>query len=243
MSVLEAFEEFEPVTARLPTLDDFPIVGIHEYFARQIPLVPEALSRRRLAGLQVAMHLTAMGVLDSTPRVHGATDEGELLIFPHFKPRTMPRLDVETRKQIDREIQLGLRGKDEDNAERTKFGLWLAKRSLDDAVPIPSLIGMYGIFGNARPIMPAELFSVGLIEAAKARGMSALDVARAMRPGYATNYAWLGARTWNPEKFVEAVTLTDEQQPTKRQLLRAVTSKEFRQQTGSPQVLVAPEAA
>jgi hypothetical protein len=146
----------------------------------------------------------------------------------------MPRFDAAKRAEIDREIQLGLRGKDDDNQERTKIGMWMAKRSLDDAIPFPVFMGLYGFYGKVRPIMPAELFSVGLAEAAQAKGLTILDVARQMQPGFATTYAWLGARTWDPERLVQAVTLSPEEQPSKRQRLRAVTSKEFLGKTGSP---------
>jgi len=77
--------------------------------------------------------------------------------------------------------------------------------------------------------MTPEFVSLALSDELANRKMSHVEFARSMQPGFATTYAWLGARTWDPEKLVTATTMP---QPSRAQRLRAITRKNFLTQTG-----------
>ena len=226
------------VAPRIPeTIAGLETIGLEEFYAETAHRVSAFEHQRRIQSLMVARALTNLTVLNATPRVFGEF-EGRIKVFEWFKPRTMYVMDEDARAELDDMHRTGTHDKEGVDPGRTPFGALLAGKNIDDIVMTNWwLLGTSQLFGRIRPPLATEFEAEHNLELAAAYGMNPLELARRIdgNIGELTVAGWMGARIMTEEnrmKRMEALVMSEDELPSKRDIAKAHISKEFRKQTG-----------
>ncbi len=197
-------------------------------------ITEEQLAARQ-ARLKAARLMTKAGLLDDTPRIYGATADEELMIFPHFKPRTIKPMSVAQQTAHDLSILEGTFDKRNSDIQRTLRGKLLTRIDADE-IPVNYWIGVHNLFGNGRPPLVPEFFSEMYEKFAADFNMTPMESLQKLQVGFFTVSACFGARIMDEQgrpRYMEAVQLAEEAWPPKIDMIKATFSEEFLSQKGN----------